>query len=505
MTGLPTSFKDIATREYQNLRDKKDQLAQANKQGEAQLRGITQQLSTLLPNFIFHESMPTDSILTINSISNQLSFHSILTELAMLYITLCNDIANLQQRIQKIQTYIKRYTTLVNAINNLPSTVRTEILYLSAETNTSSNQLFDVYQQMLFDSNLDISSMIQKITNPQFIPHIILLKALANRQIHGSQRKLLFHLISLVPDTTTSESDITNCSSVIEILATSKITLNNHTEFPAIHNKKLHEPKEINWPFTEIKNELFDSRKNITLLTPLLTTKTNDHLHLSFAFVPNETAIQTEQESEDALWIDYRTPDDYSIIVTDGASQTAFGGISAEIISQNVYRFVKNHRHMPTDDEIKYIYAISAIECQYEIESRINQLDPQSFTRRALNKKNLSGGSQSVVSLVFKRDNRITCYWVGNVRIYIDKFISLDDSVFLDDSGRFASIHPQGLHGQLQKREYEIDKPYTIHIFSDALEPFKMELHQNKWFSDATLKEAALVDDATYVYISTED
>jgi hypothetical protein len=193
MTGLPTSFNDIATREYQNLRDKKDQLAQANKQGENELRGITQQLSTLLPNFIFHESMPTDSILTINSISNQLSFHSILTELAMLYITLCNDIANLQQRIQKIQTYIKRYSTLVNAINNLPSTVRTEILYLSAETNTSNNQLFDVYQQMLFDSNLDISSKIQEITNAQYIPHITLLKALTNRKIHGSQRKLLFH------------------------------------------------------------------------------------------------------------------------------------------------------------------------------------------------------------------------------------------------------------------------------------------------------------------------
>lgn len=501
MTGLPTSFKDIATREYQNLRDKKEQLAQANKQDENVLSGIKQQLSTLLPNFIFHESMQNDSVLAINSSSNQLSFHSILTELAMLYIMLCNDITNLQQRIQQIRDYIERYTTLVNATNNLPPTVRDEILYLSAKTNTPNNQLFDVYQQMLFNSNLDISSMIQKITNPQFIPHIILLKALANRQIHGSQRKLLSHLISLVPDTTTSESDITNCSSVIEILAKAEINPVKPSEFLAIHDKKLHEPKEINWPFTEIKNELFDSRKDITLLT----TKTNDYLHLSFAFVPNETAIQTEQESEDALWIDYRTPDDYSIIVTDGASQTAFGGVSAEIISQNVYRFVKNHRHMPTDDEIKYIYAISAIECQYEIESRINKLNPQSFTRRALSKKNLSGGSQSVVSLVFKRGNRITCYWVGNVRIYIDKLISLDDRIFLDDSGRFASIHPQGLHGQLQKREYEVVKPYTIHVFSDALEPFKMELQQNPWFSNATLKEAALVDDATYVYISTEN
>lgn len=504
MTGLPTSFKDIATREYQNLRDKKEQLAQTNKQYENVLTEIKQQLSTLLPNFIFHESMQNDSVLVINSSSNQLSFHSILTELAMLYITLCNDITNLQQRIQQIRDYIERYTTLVTAFANLPEIIRTEILYLSAETNTPNNQLFDVYQQMLFNSNLDISSKIQEIINTQFIPHIILLKALANQQIHGSQRKLLFHLISLVPDTTTSESDITNCSSVIEILAKAEINPVKPTEFPAIHNKKLHEPKEINWPFTEIKNELFDSRKNITLLTSLLTTKTNDYLHLSFAFVPNETAIQTEQESEDALWIDYRTPDDYSIIVTDGASQTAFGGVSAEIISQNVYRFVKNYRHTPTNDEIKYIYAISAIECQYEIEYRINKLNPQSFTRRALSKKNLSGGSQSVVSLVFKRGNRITCYWVGNVRIYIDTFISLDDRIFLDDSGRFASIHPQGLHGQLQKREYEVVKPYTIHIFSDALEPFKIELHQNKWFSDATLKEAALVDDATYVYISTE-
>jgi hypothetical protein len=191
---------------------------------------------------------------------------------------------------------------------------------------------------------------------------------------------------------------------------------------------------------------------------------------------------------------------DFFTVVSDGASQSLMSYIAARHVSEYLYRlWCETERWSDYSQlELRTRSALYAAKYAAHAETSLavdalfaNNTYPQS-TLELLRKRQKSG-SQAIFACVFRRNDVLTCIWMGNSRIFIEGgtsgvVIPHNDARFSDDQSRFGSAAPMGTYGTLYIQQFDtkngtdqdflsVNDKWRILIHSDALDVYEEPDH----------------------------
>jgi hypothetical protein len=220
---------------------------------------------------------------------------------------------------------------------------------------------------------------------------------------------------------------------------------------------------------------------------------------ISHGCIRTKFAEENNIENEDYLLFDF-IANDFIAIVSDGASQSLMSYIAARHVSEFLYRLWIDTAGSSDYTHIKQrtIAALAAAKFATHIESSLavdtlfkNNTYPLS-TLELLRKRQKSG-SQAIFACVFRRNDVLTCIWMGNSRIFIEGgtsgvVIPHNDARFSDDQSRFGSAAPMGTYGTLYIQQFDtkngtdqdflsFNDKWRILIHSDALDVYEEPDH----------------------------
>lgn len=404
-----------------------------------------------------------------------------------------------QELINQNNELMRDFARLRTAITRLPPSLRQQVAWIfSASQPAPKTKLFNIlYNLYIHPHQQPAEADICALTGPQIIPVSTIIQFLQKHVPTTNYRghKLLTHLRSLTP--VLASNDERQLSIVLDIIhqridRTNQI-IRNHTT-PTDEQMEI-AANQITWPFHSFSNQH----------PPSYATKILNHtvdypnIETTWSFVPDRTLLDARHAAEDALWFDTTDAQHFCAIVADGASQSAMGGISAQVISQNLYRLYRHvGSRMPTKDEITHLFSCALWDCHELLDIAMDTVP--SYMRLSIEQKRRTSGSQSVVSMVIRHDDKLLVAWVGNVRVIIPGIIEADSPLFDSDGARFTSNH--GLLGELNYEEFDIStlNPIRIIMHSDAVEHMKHRLVE-RTLTDAELEECAKSDDTTVIDI----
>jgi hypothetical protein len=404
-----------------------------------------------------------------------------------------------QELINQNNELMRDLARLRTAITRLPPSLGQQVTWIfSASQSDPKTKLFNIlYHLYVHPNQQPTEADICALTGPQIIPVSTIIQFLQENVPTTNYRghKLLAHLRLLAPKL--APNDERHLNIVMEIIhqridRTNQIIRNHAT--PTAEQMEL-DADQITWPFRNVINQHLDS-----YATKILNQKDDyPNIETTWSFVPDRTLFDAGHAAEDALWFDTTDAQHFCAIVADGASQSAMGGISAQVISQNLYRLYRHvGSRMPTKDEIIHLFSCARWDCHELLDTAMQSVP--SYMRLSIEQKRRTSGSQSVVSMVIRHDDKLLVAWVGNVRVIIPGIIEADSPLFDSDGARFTSNH--GLLGELNYEEFDIStlNPIRIIMHSDAVEHMKHRLVE-RTLTDAELEECAKSDDTTVIDI----
>jgi hypothetical protein len=342
------------------------------------------------------------------------------------------------------------------------------------------------------------SDLVALNTTPQYLPPTSLVSFLTMSDPHPSKHTLLVHLAQTQTQTLTHTPAFQHAIVAAEQLG--QYCFAWHRE---PHQTAPYETASDGWfwPFALIENAHVPDTRDVYINKP---STINQMFVVGYASVPYENSRQQNGSGEDHLWFHTSGKDDIFAVLTDGASQSALGGVAADALSRMCMRFHQAHPQIHINEtDFLNICALAAAEARRIVNVRIEAREAQKLdatVTRILRKRNTVGGSQAVFAIVQKTGNAVRCISAGNVRVIIPGYIEHNSTIFASDEARFASLPASGLLGTYVLQDVSIpDSAFRITIHSDALEGYAGFLARRGFLESDVLYTAAQADDATYI------
>lgn len=408
------------------------------------------------------------------------------------YAQQCDTYAD---KLGQIETQLDAFMHSVNALS-YAERMSLHYLALGSDSTRADGQL----AALLFAyDQFDDEKIVERCSNhPQALPPPSLFPLLVERHPYLSAQKLFAHINSLSPGQesvgATSES-LSKCVHALWALA------DEHFSWSTEVKGFTYSSDNWMWPFHQIQNEHIENRYDINISEQPIRV---DGMTVHFASIPSDASRQKPSASEDSLWFSISNRNEFVAILADGASQSAFGGIAANVLCTNVMRYIQTHQDtVILKDDFSHICKLAAAQARSEVDKRIQTREKQqadNAASRILRKRNAVGGSQAVFALVQKHGDIIHCISAGNVRIVIPGHIDLGSQLFASDAARFASLPESGLIGDINVKTYKLtNDAFSVTIHSDALENDSVRLVELGSLNRDTLMAAAQADDTTYI------
>jgi hypothetical protein len=263
------------------------------------------------------------------------------------YETASQEVTNLNK---KLMPDIAR---LRPAIMRLPKPLLQHITWLIAASHHQSpnTSVFDILNRLYHQHNQQPTEHdICLMSGAQIIPVLPIIQFMQQHIVPSSNycgHKLLSHLRSLAPALPPNEERQLNTTlSSIHLHLNRTIKPIQHATIPTTPYTEL-DATLITWPFRHVTNQHVSSFSEKVLNHPV-------HAHdikVTWSFLPDRSLVNAGHAAEDALWFDITDAQHFCAIIADGASQSAMGGISAQVISQNLYRLYQHvGLSIPTKD-----------------------------------------------------------------------------------------------------------------------------------------------------------
>jgi hypothetical protein len=231
--------------------------------------------------------------------------------------------------------------------------------------------------------------------------------------------------------------------------------------------------------------------------------------------------------SEDAVLVNFYN-NDMCIVVADGVSQSAFGGIAAEYVCKYIHfewimalqydEFIPTHTQLHNKTE--QLIREALYQAMYHVNKSVVQAIQKSsgYKQPVLNELFDTVGSQATFACVFTHANNLICVWMGNTRIILMKsatrsIIAADDIRFDSDQERFSSHpstlnHSGGMFGNPQIQIIPLHDIESLHviIMSDGFENNKNGMIESLFAqqpnqSTIHATNASFSDDSSLVYV----
>jgi hypothetical protein len=264
-------------------------------------------------------------------------------------------------------------------------------------------------------------------------------------------------------------------------------------------------PQAIAWPFNEQANHVSDTYKPESDTSRILKKEFKKSNTIStITYIPNSTI------SEDYFQIQHKG-ESFCVVVADGVSRSAFGGIAAQCVVQQIHSYYQYHNGIIEHDHILHILKMAKRSVQTRLYGEISKQQSSHNSLDSIMQYRIQNdGSQTVFSTIIYAQQKLLCCWAGNVRIIINTSNQSDSSEFKEfqwtderfssDNSRFSSHAPTGLHGTLNYQIIDLPKPSTVYMFTDALETCAEKI-QADLLTDEDIEQCARLDDLTLIQI----
>lgn len=241
-----------------------------------------------------------------------------------------------------------------------------------------------------------------------------------------------------------------------------------------------------------------------------------------------------KQSSEDAVSVGLHKnmstqKYDMCIVLADGVSQSALGGVAAEYVCKYIYfewvmamkydEFLPNPNYLHT--KTVQLIREALYQAMYHVNKAVTLAIPKypsADTQERLNERLESVGSQTTFACAFTYADFLVCVWMGNTRIILmqsgsHSMITADDIRFDSDQARFSSHpstlgHSGGMFGDLQIQIFPLHDISTLHILimSDGFEINKLGVIDSLFAQridslTSHAKHASMYDDSSLVYM----
>jgi len=466
-------------------------------------------INTSLGELDLNLNLSTTTTLLNDSVITKTSLFEILKERWLkdddIRQKLNQEIENIGDEVIKLTD---SYRLLKHALSNLKPVSKTTMKHFIRTQYTNKDSIWRKPLQEI--------EILQQFSNPmnQYVfPQSIIdwvCKKTQNTSDFLPNQKLLAHLDFLAPKHLQSSSESRHVFTILNTL--DEISQNIS---PLELNRKLldldfedltafkKQAWEITWPFMTINttNEL-QSNPSISCTEEKIK---HSKLDITKTYVPNS------KYSEDFFQIQFGQEDNFCVVVADGASQSAYGHIAAQCIVTAFHAYYKYATEIIDESHVKHIVHMAKRDAEIKLHEQKmninNQLSDSMLS--ILNYRIQHYGSQAVFGVVIRHHEKLLCCWAGNVRIIVDSH-ALDkytdqsfrwyDARFTNDGNRFSSQSEDGLIGELQYELINLSSPFSIAIFSDALESVAQQIEAGT-ITESEINACARLDDVTCIQI----
>lgn len=212
----------------------------------------------------------------------------------------------------------------------------------------------------------------------------------------------------------------------------------------------------------------------------------------AYGFIPNEYSQEHGYESEDALLFEV-DGQDFIIIVCDGVSQSAMGGVGARSVTQMLHvawqdlkQSVGQYDEVFLNNTIKRALYTAKIDANAKVSSQLYsdefKASISDLVWSVLDSLYQIGGTQSTLSCVFRIGSVLYAISMGNSGILIQgqqsgTILHPDDQRFQSDGIRFSSGERNGIRGEPFISIYPTflaeNPSWRVVVHSDALAEYK--------------------------------
>lgn len=359
-------------------------------------------------------------------------------------------------------------------------------------------------------SDDELRAIISQLSQTEFhytLPRVIIDRVRAyidGKPEHILHHQFLEHLEFVAPKYANQQTrKVSRILELIDTLSIDSVQSVNDNFNDSITQHQI-SAQALVWPFTNGKVD--NTTDNIKPESQKSRIRKEEHnksnTTSTITYIPNSTV------SEDYFQIQYRG-DDFCVVVADGVSQSAFGGIAAQHVAHHIHAYYQCRGGVIEHDHILHILKMTKRSVQIALQAEMsNRQSSHNSLDSVMNYRIQHDGSQTVFGMVIRTQQQLLCCWAGNVRIIVDTHnqsvlegFQWNDERFSVDTSRFSSHAPSGLIGELNYQIIDVPTPCTIHLFSDALETCARKIEEQS-LTNEEINHCANLDDLTLIQIS---